>query len=216
MRPAQGLESLAPHSKVGYSVRSYGNRCCEENGLCCSIPQPRRRTVLLVSGQGRIEKIPPIHLNPKTLRRAIEHLRPLSPGVFVPSGPNIRFMSHDALINSHSGYTGGDSWTNPFNARTICQKVEAVCSELDDEKRIEASEHVVPGIAPFRQEFVRDETVKTRPKAPTLTTLLQQGEWSTTEFKAARDALPKSSFETISAFANTRGGWLLLGVSQSG
>lgn len=46
--------------------------------------------------------------------------------------------------------------------------------------------------------------------------LLQRGEWSTTEFKAARGGLPKSAFETVCAFANTHGGWLVLGVSQEG
>ena len=53
-------------------------------------------------------------------------------------------------------------------------------------------------------------------KNPTLAMLLQHGEWTQTEFKAARDALPKSVFETVSAFANTHGGWLVLGISQQG
>jgi ATP-dependent DNA helicase RecG len=46
--------------------------------------------------------------------------------------------------------------------------------------------------------------------------LLRSGEWSGAEFKAARTGLPKSAFETVSAFANTRGGWLVLGVTQDG
>jgi len=49
-----------------------------------------------------------------------------------------------------------------------------------------------------------------------LAPLLRQGEWSSTEFKAARNALPKSAFETVSAFANTSGGWLVPGVEQHG
>lgn len=52
--------------------------------------------------------------------------------------------------------------------------------------------------------------------APTLDVLLQGGEWSQTEFKAARQGLPKSVFETVSAFANTSGGWLVLGIVQNG
>jgi len=47
-----------------------------------------------------------------------------------------------------------------------------------------------------------------------LKNLLKAGEWNDIEFKAARNELPKSSFETVSAFANTHGGWLVLGVSQ--
>jgi ATP-dependent DNA helicase RecG len=51
---------------------------------------------------------------------------------------------------------------------------------------------------------------------PTLDHLLRSGEWKDAEFKAAKSALPKSVFETVSAFANTRGGWIVLGVTQDG
>ena len=50
----------------------------------------------------------------------------------------------------------------------------------------------------------------------TLDVLLRGGEWNGAEFKAAKNALPKSVFETVSAFANTRGGWIVLGVTQDG
>ena len=46
--------------------------------------------------------------------------------------------------------------------------------------------------------------------------LLKAGEWNDAEFKKARNALPKSSFKTVSAFANTHGGWLVFGISQQG
>ncbi len=46
--------------------------------------------------------------------------------------------------------------------------------------------------------------------------LLKAREWNDVEFKEARNAVPKSSFETVSAFANTHGGWLVFGISQQG
>lgn len=46
--------------------------------------------------------------------------------------------------------------------------------------------------------------------------LLNAGEWNDIEFKAARNAVPKSAFETVCSFANTHGGRLVLGVSQTG
>ncbi|MDR0395624.1 MAG: putative DNA binding domain-containing protein [Tannerella sp.] len=45
---------------------------------------------------------------------------------------------------------------------------------------------------------------------------LQDIEWDNFEVKKAEKELPKSSWETVSAFANTSGGWLVLGVSQQG
>lgn len=45
---------------------------------------------------------------------------------------------------------------------------------------------------------------------------LQDIEWQDFEVKEARSAIPKSSWETVSAFCNTAGGWLVFGVSQKG
>jgi ATP-dependent DNA helicase RecG len=45
---------------------------------------------------------------------------------------------------------------------------------------------------------------------------LQDIEWDNFEVKKAEKELPKSTWETVSAFANTSGGWLVLGVSQQG
>ncbi len=41
---------------------------------------------------------------------------------------------------------------------------------------------------------------------------LKKYEWSDIEFKAAQRASPKAAYETVSAFANTGGGWLVFGV----
>ncbi len=46
--------------------------------------------------------------------------------------------------------------------------------------------------------------------------LLKAGEWNDVEFKEARTDVPKSAFETVSAFANTHGGRLVFGVGQRG
>ena len=39
-------------------------------------------------------------------------------------------------------------------------------------------------------------------------------EWDDFEVKEARTELPKNIWETVSAFANGSGGWVVLGVSQ--
>lgn len=49
-----------------------------------------------------------------------------------------------------------------------------------------------------------------------LQALLDAVEWNDAEFKESRSALSKSAFETVSAFANTHGGWLVLGIKQDG
>ena len=45
---------------------------------------------------------------------------------------------------------------------------------------------------------------------------LSKYEWSDVEFKEARNAAPKSAYGTVSAFANTAGGWLVFGVRDRG
>lgn len=40
-------------------------------------------------------------------------------------------------------------------------------------------------------------------------------EWDDVEFKAAANAVPEDSYETVSAFANTSGGWLVFGISEN-
>ena len=41
-------------------------------------------------------------------------------------------------------------------------------------------------------------------------------EWEDFEVKAAKAEVPKSSWETVSAFSNTSGGWLVFGIKQLG
>ena len=53
-------------------------------------------------------------------------------------------------------------------------------------------------------------------KLAELKKLLKTGEWNDVEFKEARMDVPKSAFETVSAFANTHGGHLVFGVGQRG
>ena len=45
---------------------------------------------------------------------------------------------------------------------------------------------------------------------------LEDIEWEDFEVKEARDEVPKSSWETVSAFSNTAGGWLVFGVQKKG
>ena len=45
---------------------------------------------------------------------------------------------------------------------------------------------------------------------------LKKYEWSDIEFKEAARAAPKDSYTTVSAFANTSGGWLVFGVRDHG
>jgi ATP-dependent DNA helicase RecG len=49
-----------------------------------------------------------------------------------------------------------------------------------------------------------------------LITRLQDIEWDDFEVKEAKSELPKSVWETVSAFCNSSGGWIVLGVSQQG
>jgi len=45
---------------------------------------------------------------------------------------------------------------------------------------------------------------------------LEDIEWEDFEVKEAKSEVPKSSWETVSAFSNTSGGWLIFGVKKEG
>ncbi|MDD2589548.1 MAG: ATP-binding protein [Fermentimonas sp.] len=49
-----------------------------------------------------------------------------------------------------------------------------------------------------------------------LITRITEIEWEDFEVKTAASEIPKSSWETVSAFANTNGGWLIFGIKQIG
>ena len=44
--------------------------------------------------------------------------------------------------------------------------------------------------------------------------LLRSGEWNDAEFKVAKSALLKSISETVSGFANSCSGWIILSVKN--
>ena len=46
--------------------------------------------------------------------------------------------------------------------------------------------------------------------------IIAQGEGTSVEFKKAKEKVPKSLYETVVSFANTRGGYILLGVDDDG
>lgn len=41
-------------------------------------------------------------------------------------------------------------------------------------------------------------------------------EWEDFEVKKAESAIPKDAWETVSAFSNSSGGWLVFGMTQNG
>ncbi len=45
---------------------------------------------------------------------------------------------------------------------------------------------------------------------------LRDIEWDDFEVKTAKSELPKNIWETVSAFSNCSGGWIVLGVKQTG
>ncbi|MCK5176229.1 MAG: ATP-binding protein, partial [Candidatus Aenigmarchaeota archaeon] len=45
---------------------------------------------------------------------------------------------------------------------------------------------------------------------------LEDIEWEDFEVKEAKSEIPKNSWETVSAFSNTAGGWLIFGVKKTG
>lgn len=63
-----------------------------------------------------------------------------------------------------------------------------------------------------------DKSLSTNKAVPSLLETLYErlGEQENLEleFKASQNALPKNVWETVSAFANTKGGWIILGIEE--
>ena len=62
------------------------------------------------------------------------------------------------------------------------------------------------GILTTKLSFTEQEQIKT---------IIAQGEGLNVEFKSSFDSLSRSAFETICAFLNRKGGYLLLGVKDN-
>jgi ATP-dependent DNA helicase RecG len=67
--------------------------------------------------------------------------------------------------------------------------------------------NVFSTFTPKNQEFVTTEEIDK---------IIAQGEGGSIEFKRAREKVPASLYETVVSFANTRGGYILLGVDDGG
>ncbi|MFA5247190.1 MAG: RNA-binding domain-containing protein, partial [Candidatus Micrarchaeia archaeon] len=71
-------------------------------------------------------------------------------------------------------------------------------------------------LTPFAKKlFPLGETVTDLSKDE-LITRLQDIEWEDFEVKEARNEVPKNAWETVSAFSNTAGGWIIFGAKKEG
>lgn len=91
------------------------------------VPQMRRRMVLLASKHGNIEMIPPTHEKPRTVRQAIEHLRPLGAGESAP-GDKLHVTSKlsETNLNRIRVSKPGGTWRDwPRHLVADCHRAES-------------------------------------------------------------------------------------------